>query len=94
MPRRCTRRQFVAAGAALAAAPADAAAQAEKSPLEATADHLLEVVKLRHGRHLTAAQLRQVHASLLRGLGSAQRLRVLRLSNADDPAAAFSADVP
>lgn len=92
MPR-LTRRQFAAAAAVAASAPTVPAAD-ERPAVVVAADLLLEVAKLRYGKGLTAAQLPQVRDSILRGLLSGQRLRALRLTNADEPAVVFSPDVP
>jgi len=51
-------------------------------------------VRVRHGRRLSAAQRNEVRRSILQGLRAADRLRRFKLANADEPAFAFSADVP
>lgn len=92
-----TRRQFAQAAtvAVAAGAPAAPVSAAEERPaLVVTADLLLEVAKLRYARALTAAQLEPLRDSIFRGLAMGQRLRAMKLRNADEPAVVFSPDVP
>ena len=96
-----TRRQFAAAVGVMAAAPlADAiggeppAAPLSSETLRATAESLAQAVRLGHGKNLTKAQMKQVTISILQGLRSAQRMRKFKLTNADEPAFIFSADLP
>ena len=88
-----TRREFAAL--ALLGAGATGAAQAQPEKVPATvADALVEVVRLRHGEHLTAEQLRAVKAGIARTQASAERLRRVKLVNADEPDFIARADVP
>jgi hypothetical protein len=99
-----TRRQFTTALAVAVAAPLLAeeasavapppAASTPANPRAASADGLVEVVRARYGKHLTEAKLKRIRASILSGLSSAERLRKVKLRNADEPAFIFSADVP
>jgi hypothetical protein len=89
-----TRREF-AALALLGASAATRVAQAQPEKAPATvADALVEVVRLRHGERLTAEQLRAVKASIARTQASAERLRRVKLVNADEPDFIARADVP
>src|SRR5262245_23700443 len=89
-----TRREF-AALALLGAGAAVGVVQAQPEKAPATvADALVEVVRLRHSEHLTAEQLRAVKASIARTQASAERLRRVKLVNADEPDFVARADVP
>jgi hypothetical protein len=91
MPRhRLTRRQLGLA--ALAAAAPAAAAQDEKPKPPSAADALLEIVKLRYGKQLDEAKLKAVRGNLQRDLATAEKLHKLEV--ADEPAFAFSAELP
>jgi len=88
-----TRRDFARAAAAGAVAAASApldAAQAQPAP---DAQALYEMVRARYGKHLDAEQLKQVQAAIASNLRAAERLRKFPVGQ-DDPAFAFSADVP
>jgi hypothetical protein len=89
--RRFTRALAVAAAAPLLPAPATAA---EGDPQAAAALALAEIIVLRHGKDLTEGQLEHITRSILRSRRSAERLRRFPLGNDDEPAVAFSADVP
>jgi hypothetical protein len=105
--RKTTRRDFTKTVATLAVAPltvaaaestaaADQPAQTPppRDPLTVAADALTEIVRARHGRHLTDEQIRRVRQSIQNNLRSAERLRRFPLNNSDEPAFLFSADVP
>ena len=85
-----TRRQFGQAVALLAAAPLAADEPKPANVVEA----LTEVVRLRHGKHLDRQQLRAVARSILRSQLMAESLRNHKLTNADEPAITFRADLP
>jgi hypothetical protein len=95
-----SRRDFAKAVALLAAAPLAAAgtASAQDNPLPkpegpaAMAQALTEVVRLRHGKHLTDEQLQAVQRSVTGGLLSGDRLAKFPLKNGDEPAFVFSPD--
>jgi len=90
--RDFTKKLAVLAAAPLAAAlPDDAAAQ---RPGEAIADSLLEIAKARFGDHITDAQLRDVKRGIMRNQQGAELLRRVKLTNADEPAMIFRADLP
>jgi hypothetical protein len=97
-----SRRQFGKRVALLAAAPLAApalAAEQDKKPKEvpvptAVAVLLAEAVRIHHGKHLSKDQLKQVANSIARSQFSAERLRHFELSNADEPAFTFRADLP
>jgi hypothetical protein len=96
--RKPTRRDFARTVAGLAAAPlatqeAPAAADPPE-PVAAAAEVLTEIVRRRHGTHLTDEQLRRVRQGIERGLHAAEMLRRFPLRNSDEPAFQFSADVP
>jgi hypothetical protein len=98
--RSTSRREFTCQVAALAVASTAAAAAANPpatrpAPRTATVGQALaEVIRLRHGRHLTDEQLRLVRASVEGNVRAADRLRRIALQNGDEPAFQFSADVP
>jgi hypothetical protein len=105
-----TRRQFGKKLALLAAVPlaapavtaAVAAAEVaddkpkdkDAPPAVAVAEALTEIVRVRHGKHLSDEQMKQVKLSILRSQLSAERLRKLELRNADELTFAFRADLP
>lgn len=99
---RPSRRQFGKRIALLAAVPlaTPVLAAEEDKPKEvpvpaAVALALTEVVRLRHGKHLSKDQLKRVGNSILRSQFVAESLRKkLELSNADEPAFTFHADLP
>ena len=101
-----SRREFAKSLAVIAAAPALSRA-AERpatlaSPLQQTppadqpspvAESLTEVVRLRHGKHLSEEQLNLVKRSIDRSQRNADRMRQFKLVNGDEPAFAFTADI-
>ena len=92
-----TRREFGKALAALAAVPLVPvleAGAAEKESSTAVAEALAEVVNARYGKHLSAEQRKAVARSILRSQLTAERLRDFKLSNGDEPAFTFRADLP
>jgi hypothetical protein len=93
-----SRREFARALAVLAAAGAAPAALAADEPALPNATEYAEalnvVVRYRFGKHLSEEQLKRVQASLLRGRFSSDALKRVELSNGDDPAVAFRADLP
>jgi hypothetical protein len=98
-----SRRAFVSAVGLAAAAPVVAhlsrAAAGDRpatkaTPLEAAADALAEAVRVRHGKHLTAEQLKHIRQDIQHNLRAAESLRHVKLTNADEPAFTFSAEVP
>ncbi len=98
---KATRRQFGKRVALLAAAPLAVPALAaeddkpKEKPVQVTvAEALVEAVRARHGKHLSKKQLEKVALSILRSQFSADRLRKFELTNADEPAFTFRADLP
>ena len=99
------RREFAKSLAIIAAAPVVARAAGETpsaSPMQLTppadqpspvAESLTEVVKIRHGKHLSEEQLNQVKRSIDRSQRNADRMKQFKLVNSDEPAFAFTADV-
>ena len=92
-----TRREFGKALAALAAVPLVPvleAGAAAKEPSAAVAEALAEAVNARYGKHLSAEQRKAVARSIRRSQGTAERMREFKLSNGDEPAFTFRADLP
>lgn len=93
-----SRREFarvVAASIAATLVPAAGKAAAEPSdPTMAVAEALTEIVRGRHGKHLTNEQLKETQRAILRGVRAGERLRQFELKNSDEPAFTFSADLP
>ena len=97
-----TRRQFAKEIAALAAAPVVVPVTAEASQpppaapaRPATAGEILtKIVRLRYGRHLDDAQLRQVRGASKITSAWPTASTASRFQNGEEPAAAFGADVP
>ena len=90
-----SRRDFakLAAVSAIAAAPGAAPAAQEAAQPATDAQALFEMIRARYGKHLDAEQLKQVQAAIASNLRAAERLRKFSVGQ-DDPAFAFSADVP
>ena len=98
-----TRREFAKSLAIIAAAPlVSRAAEAERAPqqtppadaLSPAAESLTEVVRQRHGKHLTEDQLNLVKRNIDRGIRNADRMKQFKLVNSDEPAFAFTAEIP
>jgi hypothetical protein len=98
-----SRRDFATALALAALAPAGASAagpkaapppEKETDPLAAAARALADLVRARHGKHLSDEQLKRVRASIHGHLASGRRMRRVKLANGDEPAFTFSAEVP
>jgi hypothetical protein len=95
-----SRREFNAALALLAVAHGGLSSAArlvadEKPPdlLTVAAEALSAATKARYGKYLTAEQLAEVEKSIRGGVFRAELMRKVALTNADEPAFAFSADV-
>ena len=96
MPAR--RRRFLqslSAAPLLPAVLAEAQAAApETSPQTALARHLAEVVRARYGAQLEAPDLDEVARLIGESLEGAEKLRAVKLANADEPVTLFSARRP
>jgi hypothetical protein len=90
-----TRREFAAALALLAVAPA-LPAQQPRLPAEVAAqlEPLVALAKARYGKHLNEDQLKALSRGIARNLVTAQRLNRTRLNNAVEPSVVFSSDLP
>jgi hypothetical protein len=91
-----SRREFHAVLALLAATPLVACAADEKpavDALTATGDGLIAAAKARYGAHLSAEQLAEVEKAIRAAVARAEAMKKHRLTNGDEPAFAFSADV-
>jgi hypothetical protein len=86
-----SRREFAAAALLAVAGVADA--QPPK-PDDPTADATTAMLRARFGKHLTDEQLKALQGNLLGMLLTAERMKRVKLTNADEPAFTFSADVP
>jgi hypothetical protein len=100
MSRRTTRRTFNKNRAALAAAPLVAAApagaaQPQQPPetFKTVAQALTEVVRLRHGKHLSEEQLARIRQRIEVQARTGALLRGLALRNADEPDFVFFAEI-
>src|SRR5713226_2343399 len=95
--RAHSRRDFTKSLAFLAAAPMTAYADENAEPVDAgltPAQALTDIVRLRHGKHLSPEQLDEVKKSIERSLRSADQLKQFKLQNSDEPAFTFSAELP
>ena len=96
MPAR--RRRFLQSLSATPLLPAvlaqAQAAAAQTSPKPALARHLAEVVRARYGGQLEAADLDEVARLIGESLEGAEKLRAVKLANADEPVTLFSARRP
>jgi hypothetical protein len=93
---RPTRRRFtrtLTLGAAVSLLLVQGAA-AEDDPQAAAAQALAEIVRRRHGKDLSKEQLEHIARSILHDRRTAERLRKVPLANGDEPAVAFTADLP
>jgi hypothetical protein len=90
-----TRREFAAALALLAVAPA-LPAQQPRLPAEVAGqlEPLVALVKAKYGKHLNEDQLKAVARGIARNLVTSQRLNRTKLKNADEPSVVFSSDLP
>jgi hypothetical protein len=93
MSEQSSRRRFIKAAAlgtagAFAAGPALAQDPAPSSA-ERQAQALAEIVRLRFGQHLNAAQMKSVQQRLARSLATSEQLKRTRLENGDEPAFVF-----
>lgn len=96
------RREFAKTLAALAAtpiliaplSPVAARAQTAQTPdaVSAAGEAMIQVVRVRYGKHLKEEQIADVRRSIERGIRNADRLKQVKLNNGDEPAFAFSAD--
>jgi hypothetical protein len=106
MKYKSTRREFAKTLAVIAATPLVSAgdtlsvfgtettqAQTTEQP-SPVSDALAEVVRLRYGKNLTEEQLKEVKQSIDQAQRSAERLKQFKLSNSDEPAFIFNADIP
>jgi hypothetical protein len=97
-----SRRQFTHGLALLAATPLLAPDQLARAadeppspdPIAAAAAALTEAARLRFGDKLADEHIKKVTASIQRGLSLAQVLKRANLTNADEPAFVFRADLP
>jgi hypothetical protein len=75
-------------------APAPAAAPAAEAPAEGPSQDAVELAGLarrRYGAHLDAEQMKELTTRIDGNLRSAERLRQVKLANADEPDFAFRA---
>lgn len=107
-PFRRTRREFAKSLAVAAATPlaakaggaraADSAAaqtpQSVANPFAPQAEGLADVVRRRYGQYLNDEQLEAVKRSIERTLRGGDTLHKFALTNGDEPAFTFSADLP
>ena len=105
---RRTRREFAKSLAAVAATPLVAKAggafeadtptaqqaQPPANPFAPQAEAMTEVVRRRYSQYLNDEQLEAVKRSIERTLRGGDALQKFALTNGDEPAFAFSADLP
>jgi hypothetical protein len=90
------------AAAPLAAAAGSAAAQGKKpgkqvrqpDTTQVSARALTDIVRARHGKYLTAEQLQAARRRIVGALRSGENLHRIKLTNGDEPAFVFRADLP
>ena len=88
-----TRRRFAAAVAGLAVAPLALADDPPKPPANPS-DGLFESLKARYGKDLSEDELKQLQKSVSGQAARSRAIAAVKLTNADDPAVAFRADLP
>ena len=105
--RRSFAKALAAAAGAPLLAPAALLAQATPAPGPAatpaptptpdtpssTAEALTEAVRIRWGKHLTGEELAEIARSIDGRLRAGERMKAVRLTNADEPAFVFAARV-
>ena len=99
---KSTRREFTQKLALLAATPllvrgepAHAADEPPSpAPIAAAAAALTEAARVRFGEKLAEEHIKKVTASIQGGLFSAHALKRAKLTNSDEPAFVFRADLP
>lgn len=103
---KSTRREFTRTIAAIAATPLLSGAETARAseailqqtpPADQptfTALSLGEIVRARYEKFLTPEQIIEIKRSIDRSLRSADRLKEFELKNSDEPAFAFSPEVP
>jgi hypothetical protein len=97
-----TRREFTRTLALVAATPflarggeaRSADEPAPPDPIAATAAALTEAARARFGRNLDEEHIKKIRDSIQRGLSSAQILKRAKLTNGDEPAFVFRAELP
>jgi hypothetical protein len=102
MPKNTNRRDFAKKLALLAATPlaapmADASAQAQgpaKAEPPTATEALTEIVRQRYGKFLDAEQLKSVQRTIERHQRGAEVMKQFKLTNGDEPAFVFNAEVP
>ena len=93
MSARPGRRRFLTTVAAAVPLAGSATADTPPAPARDETAALMDVVRLRFGRHLDDDQLKAVEDEIRRNLRLAEVLRRARLDPADEPATIFLADV-
>ena len=97
MMSRQNRREFTKtalAAAVLAGAGVDGgAAQATPEPNAAAGQALMDIARLRFGKHVSEEQFRKLRRKILAGLRAAERLQRVRPGAGAEPAFIFQADV-
>jgi hypothetical protein len=100
MPKKTNRRDFAKKMALLAATPlavplAETQAQGPaKSDATTATEALTEIVRQRYGKFLDAEQMKAVQRAIERHQRSAEIMKQFKLTNGDEPAFVFSAEVP
>lgn len=97
MRRKTTRREFTASVALAAGAlalPVETTAQPAKpgEALAATAQAMTDILRARHGKHLSDEQLKRVQQKIRNNLFAAEAMKRTRLENGDEPAFMFVVD--
>jgi len=100
--RRFARTLAAAAGAPLLVRALPLAGQAAPAPtpsptpepLPPAVEPLAELVRVKYGKHLRPGQLDAIRKSLERSVRGAERMKQVRLTNADEPDVVFFAALP
>lgn len=92
---KSARRGFLQSLLATPFLPASVASPQAPSPSppppDPVADAMVAAVKARYGAQLDAAELEAVRVEIKKSLEAAERLKAVRLGNADEPVTAFAA---
>jgi hypothetical protein len=87
-----SRREFAAAVALLGVSSLSEGQPSK--PDDSTGEAMAALLRVRFGKHLTDEQLKALQGNLHAMRLTAERMKRVKLSNADEPAFTFSADVP
>jgi hypothetical protein len=93
-PRRDFLKSVALAGLAPAALASPQTPTPSPSPAQPLAEALTEAARVRFGAYLQPGDVEVVRKSIEENLAAAEKLRALKLGNADEPVTVFQARPP